>query len=126
MPDDIPTCPSCGVPYADHLGLIGTCARVRELEAECDEALAKYADTLRDLLDQQADRVTWLDDLARCADARDAARAEVARLTAELAHAREQERAAVLSFLLRQPEDLARVFYESIERGGHHHQGDRP
>jgi len=33
MTDD-PTCPSCGVAYIDHLGLIGTCSRVIELEVE--------------------------------------------------------------------------------------------
>lgn len=29
-------CPSCGVPYVDHSGLIGTCKRVQELTADRD------------------------------------------------------------------------------------------
>jgi len=24
------TCPSCGVPWVDHLGLVGTCAKLQE------------------------------------------------------------------------------------------------
>lgn len=28
-----PQCKSCGVPYTEHLGLIGTCARLKEAEA---------------------------------------------------------------------------------------------
>lgn len=39
-----PSCPSCGTPYADHLGLIGTCARVQELEAEVARLRALLSD----------------------------------------------------------------------------------
>ena len=28
-----PSCPSCGVPYVDHLGLVGTCAKLRKAVA---------------------------------------------------------------------------------------------
>jgi hypothetical protein len=27
-PDDIPPCKSCGVPWGDHLGMAGTCAKL--------------------------------------------------------------------------------------------------
>lgn len=27
-PDDIPPCRSCGVPWAEHLGMTGTCAKL--------------------------------------------------------------------------------------------------
>lgn len=33
---DSDKCPSCGVPYTEHLGLIGTCKRVKELTADRD------------------------------------------------------------------------------------------
>lgn len=33
---DSDRCPSCGVPYTEHLGLIGTCKRVKELTADRD------------------------------------------------------------------------------------------
>ena len=29
-----PTCPACGVPYHDHLGLNGTCAELQRVKAE--------------------------------------------------------------------------------------------
>lgn len=29
--EERPTCPSCGVPYSDHLGLIGTCAELQRV-----------------------------------------------------------------------------------------------
>jgi hypothetical protein len=30
-----PTCPACGVPYHDHLGLHGTCEELQRVKAEC-------------------------------------------------------------------------------------------
>jgi len=40
--EDAPTCPSCNTPYRDHLGLIGTCAKLQAIfalvEAHHEEA----------------------------------------------------------------------------------------
>jgi hypothetical protein len=33
---DSDKCPSCGIPYVDHSGLIGTCRKVQELTADRD------------------------------------------------------------------------------------------
>lgn len=34
--NNAPTCPSCDVPYTDHLGLNGTCAALRDVRIERD------------------------------------------------------------------------------------------
>ena len=34
-----PKCPSCGVPYMDHLGLTGTCAKLKSSEKAVRELL---------------------------------------------------------------------------------------
>ncbi|MCK9356374.1 MAG: hypothetical protein M0R22_04390 [Dehalococcoidia bacterium] len=40
----VPTCPSCGVPWRDHLGPAGMCAEVRRLKKIAEEALQTKID----------------------------------------------------------------------------------
>lgn len=56
--DYYPRCPSCGVPFAEHLGLVGTCQQLTELRKRIANAIVEAdkrnayacANCLRDLL----------------------------------------------------------------------------
>lgn len=53
MTDD-PKCESCGVQWADHVGIMGTCARLQAAEqrvAELERAIAPFRDIARGIPD---------------------------------------------------------------------------
>ena len=41
-----PKCESCGTPWTEHLGIMGTCQRLRECEAELSAAAAILQEAL--------------------------------------------------------------------------------
>ena len=47
MSDEPAKCPSCGVPFEDHLGLIGTCAKLVKLRRQLAELYDSPALTMR-------------------------------------------------------------------------------
>lgn len=50
---NFPRCPSCGVAFEDHLGLIGTCRRLQESSAS-DAALRRIAEAMPAVIDGRA------------------------------------------------------------------------
>lgn len=40
----MPTCPSCNTPYIDHLGIIGTCAKLQDLRTVAKAAHSAWLD----------------------------------------------------------------------------------
>ena len=44
---DKQTCPACGVPFSEHLGLIGTCKKLRQKWVLADQYRIALADAIR-------------------------------------------------------------------------------
>lgn len=57
-----PCCPSCGVAYVDHLGLIGTCRQLQEARADI-LVLAAEIDRLRNV--QATQNAAWAGEVER-------------------------------------------------------------
>ena len=47
---EAPICTSCGKPFSDHMGIVGTCAKLKELEESLADADAKAERIERDAL----------------------------------------------------------------------------
>lgn len=46
--DEPPKCPSCGVPFEDHLGLIGTCGKLEQLKRSLTVFVRVWGDLTED------------------------------------------------------------------------------
>jgi hypothetical protein len=59
-------CQSCGVPYRDHLGLVGTCAALKEALAELADRKARMHTMARELGNARASDDRHVRDIEAC------------------------------------------------------------